>query len=200
MFKKFWIPTGEWPLDVEIYRDFYKKCGFKETLSQNNADFIILPGGSDIGARKNRDDYEINVIESSKINGTPLVAICRGMQLYLWLHGHKIITELENKDAILQHTCIEGEWTGNNSYHTTTSGLYVNSRHHQGFHIDSINNKKSVLQSTQDGIIEAYIDNWIFGVQWHPEHMQYDTKEWKWYLKTLNNFLKKHNNGLRKHK
>jgi hypothetical protein len=51
---KFYIPTRTWPLRIAPYHNLMSKCGFLEG-SRETADILLLPGGSDIGNRPDRD-------------------------------------------------------------------------------------------------------------------------------------------------
>ena len=67
------------------------------------------------------------------------------------------------------HTTMVGGWHGDSAWHTTASGIYTNSRHHQGFHVKDVSRPWETLDWTSDGLVEAIQHGNQFGVQWHPE-------------------------------
>lgn len=167
MSKTYYIPTGEWPLKIQPYHDLMKKAGFTESTAES-ADILLLPGGSDIGIRQNRDNVEFRHYEEWTMAKKPVLGICRGLQLMLHLNDGHLLEHIPNVTTEFLHTTITGDWRGQSSWHNTELGLLTNSRHHQGFCEAPL--YWDVLDKTTDGIIEAVSYRNQFAVQWHPEH------------------------------
>jgi gamma-glutamyl-gamma-aminobutyrate hydrolase PuuD len=183
---KVYIPEGDWPARIGINRDFVKKIGYQ--LGDENSDILFLPGGSDIGARPNRDAVEFNLYHQWVKDQRPVFGICRGMQVMLHLNGGHLIPHIPDETQELIHTTINGHWQGQSSWHRTQLGLFVNSRHHQGFF--EVPTGWDVLDKTDDGIIEAVRKDNQFAVQWHPEHPEIiSTSAVDWWIETLKSII-----------
>jgi len=166
---KYYMPTGAWPLQEEPYRELLTLLGW-QPVSKDSADVLVLPGGSDIGVREERDWAEAVAYHDFVGLGKPVIGICRGMQLMLYLSGADIIKHIPDETVEIKHTTMTGHWRGQSSWHSTEAGLLTNSRHHQGF--TSVPTGWEVLDKTSDGIIEAVRRGNQFAVQWHPEHSE----------------------------
>jgi len=182
----FYIPKGNWPLTFDVYSSFFEKLGY--TQSDKEADFLVLPGGSDLGVRPNRDAFEKETYASYIMKGKPIVAICRGMQLAISEDGGHLIPHIPDEYNEVKHTTISGHWKGQSTWHTTHLGFSTNSRHHQGF--SSVPCDWEILDYTSDGIIEAATDGRTFAVQWHPEREEmWKTNALDWYIESLKKHL-----------
>ncbi|MDO5569173.1 MAG: gamma-glutamyl-gamma-aminobutyrate hydrolase family protein [bacterium] len=140
----------------------------KEVIDLCNA--IIFPGGSVI------EPYYYDILEYAIKKHIPVLGICLGFQLIcLYFNNNKnnILTEVINHNLpdnqthevnIINNTFL--------SFHLPPK-LNVNSRHK--YQIIKINNPLIISAYSNDNIIEAveYItkDNFILGLQWHPEDM-----------------------------
>lgn len=186
MKQTFYIPTGDWPLNLKEYQSFFQYLGY--IPSDTDADFLVLPGGSDIGDRPNRDDSEKKSLENYVSQKKPVIGICRGMQLVLSEDGGKLIKHIPAECEQLIHTTINGYWTGQSTWHITNLGFSTNSRHHQGFwHLPE---DWCLVDATSDGIVEAASKNNLFLVQWHPEKQEMrKTAALEWYVENLKKFL-----------
>jgi gamma-glutamyl-gamma-aminobutyrate hydrolase PuuD len=183
---KYFMPRGEWPLRTQPYQDLMKRAGFTE--GDENSEILLLPGGADLGMRPGRDHEEFAWFAKWTRDDKPVIGICRGMQLMLHLTGNdNLVEHLPDYSDLIQHTTINGLWTGQSAFHNTELGLLVNSRHHQGFlNVDNW----SILDRTADGTIEAVINNKQFGVQWHPEHEEMiGTPAQDWWIETVKSIL-----------
>jgi len=127
-------------------------------LEHLRPDGIILNGGNDLvsygGDAPERDATERALIKYSIDTGTPLLGICRGMQMLLDYFG----TPLERVEGHVR------------THHTLSNGRKVNS-----FHSWGARECAAPLVATgrsEDGIVEEIahesIQN-IQGVMWHPE-------------------------------
>ncbi len=181
------MPTGNWPLNEDVYHRMMARIG--HTLaSHEEADFLLLPGGTDLDVIPERDHYEYTWYRMFKIAGLPILGICRGMQLMLHKNGAHLIPHIPDVLNEMTHTTETGHYIGVSSWHTTEAGLLTNSRHHQGFLEVPLG--WEVLDKTHDGIIEAVKRGNEFAVQWHPElDEMIDTPAFHWFENELNKIL-----------
>ena len=190
----YYIPTGDFPLYIEPYLVLMEKAGYLREEDPNVADILLLPGGADIGMRDGRDEYEIYLYKRFRELRKPIIGICRGLQLMIYLNerGNSLIEHIPDYTKEILHTTITGDWRGESAWHTTELGLFVNSRHHQGVYLGDVNNYE-VIDMTSDGIVEA-IENKErkeFAVQWHPEHSEMvGTPALEWFICRLHKIIK----------
>lgn len=156
--------------------------------SLHNYDFLVLPGGGDItpgffgqkncGSKKIDTELDILQIQALEVFVSmkrPVLGICKGIQIINVFFGGNLFQDLPSAD---HHKYNLGD-----QYHLSSavehsllhsiygSSFVVNSAHHQG--IDLLGKSLTVIQHSDDGIIEGLIHNSlpILGVQWHPERM-----------------------------
>ena len=186
---KYFIPTGTWPLRIAPYHNLMSKCGFLEG-SRETADILLLPGGSDIGNRPERDEAEFLVYREWINSGKPVLGICRGLQVMLYAHNAPMIPHIPDTNTHFMHTTMTGDWRGQSSWHKTRLGLLTNSRHHQGFTAEDIPLSWTVVDHTDDMIVESTESGNQFGVQWHPEHPEMDkTHAQEWWIEKVKSIL-----------
>ena len=160
-------------------------------------DGLLIAGGADVhplwygekpevssGSWYNEalDDLEVPLLSIILSSDTPVLAICRGMQVLNVAMGGKLAQSIDGHDATSKE---KGE--RDSSYHrifispgsrlssTVGSGGFVrvNSRHHQG--VTERHKSKHLMSaawSMEDGVIEALESpehDWVLGVQFHPE-------------------------------
>lgn len=169
MKKKYYMPIGDWPISTG-YEHIHKLLqSFGATNSDNleSADVLVLPGGADIGINQIRDAAEIQSVKKARKGGKKILGICRGMQFLLHSSGTPLVEHIPDFTTTIEHRTLTAHWTGQSSWHTTSLGLLVNSRHHQGAVYAPT---WDIIDRCQDGIIEAISRGNEFGVQWHPEH------------------------------
>ena len=158
---------------------------------------LILPGGPDVDptffgeepiaeigrTAYQKDAFEIALVKETKAAGKPVLAICRGLQVYNVALGGTLYQDLvaQNPDARLRHAqAAPGNFPTHHVTVTPDSHLatlvgtssYVNSRHHQAIRQPAPGLK--VTATATDGVIEALesvADSQFVGVQWHPENM-----------------------------
>lgn len=152
-------------------------------------DGLVLAGGTDInparyGQRRvpetdlpddQRDQVETRLLQDALAQGIPVLAICRGMQLFNVVHGGTLIQHLsggshqmKQRDAVA-HTVRVAPGTRLASI-LGPGEQGVNSRHHQA--VDRPGNGLIVSAAAPDGVIEALEkpgESFAVAVQWHPE-------------------------------
>ena len=157
---------------------------------------LVLTGGTDInparyGQPRNpetedpddaRDELELRVLEAALASGLPVLAICRGMQLFNVAHGGTLIQHLPTADLHSQnmpnaepgrHAATHEIQIASNTRLAAIVGegdLAVNSRHHQA--VDRAGEGLIVSAVSSDGVIEALERRdqpFAVAVQWHPE-------------------------------
>ncbi len=132
-----------------------------------------------------RDALELTVTRQALIENTPILAICRGIQVLNVAAGGSLFQDIANQlplakkhdqhpdhePAYLAHT-IDIESGSRVAAVCGRTRLTVNSLHHQA--IDRVGSGLAVTARSGDGIIEAVEtedEHWVVGVQWHPEWM-----------------------------
>ncbi|MEV5980430.1 gamma-glutamyl-gamma-aminobutyrate hydrolase family protein [Streptomyces sp. NPDC052114] len=156
-------------------------------------DGVVVAGGPDVepvryGAvreertgppARERDAWELALIEAALASGTPLLGICRGMQLLNVALGGTLVQHLDG------HTEQVGVF-GTHPVKPVPDTLYasivadastdVPTYHHQA--VDRLGRDLVVSAHAEDGTVEAVElpgPGWVLGVQWHPE-MGEDTR------------------------
>jgi putative glutamine amidotransferase len=166
----------------------------------SRVDGLVLAGGADLSPTSYgeqplrpewsgdaiRDAYELALVQGARARGLPILGVCRGIQLLNVALGGRlyqdIVTQREQAlvhrdwhqyDALGHPIRIDPESWVCRIYGGATA-LHVNSVHHQG-----LRELAPPLRATAwapDGVIEAVEmqdrDEWIMGVQWHPEWLE----------------------------
>lgn len=156
-------------------------------------DAIILQGGHDVNPllfneepKKNlgktlrdRDFYDLKLIEYAIEEKKPILGICRGLQILNVYFGGSLHQDInENTDFDIKHLQEQPAYEPthnvfceNGSYMQKKLGdkFLVNSFHHMA--IKDIAKNFNIAATSKDGIVEAVEDkeNKILAVQWHPE-------------------------------
>jgi putative glutamine amidotransferase len=149
-------------------------------------DGLIVAGGPDVepvryGARphprtgppaRERDAWELALVEAALAAGIPLLGICRGMQLLNVALGGTLVQHVDG------HTGSVGVF-GEHGVKPVPGTRYgdivpeqtaVPSYHHQA--VDELGTGLVASAYAEDGVVEAVElpgDPWVLGVQWHPE-------------------------------
>ena len=172
----------------------------EETISKyiDLIDGLILTGGDDINPQlfneeflpetevpdNNRDKFDLTLIKYGLKKKVPILGICRGMQLLNVYFNGSLYQDLKYNDKIkLKH--YQGFKNPDIPVHKInltensvlkeifTDDLWVNSFHHQG--VKEVGEKLKISAYSTDGLVEGieYIDEdqFVLGVQWHPEMM-----------------------------
>ncbi|MFG2131231.1 gamma-glutamyl-gamma-aminobutyrate hydrolase family protein [Streptomyces sp. NPDC048751] len=150
-------------------------------------DGLVIAGGPDVdplryGAERDprtgppareRDAWELALIEAALASGVPLLGICRGMQLLNVALGGTLVQHLEG------HAEVVGVF-GGHPVKPVPGTLYaqavpeettVPTYHHQA--VDRLGAGLLPSAYAADGTVEAVElssdSGWVLGVQWHPE-------------------------------
>lgn len=167
----------------------------RNPASLHSLDGLLLTGGSDINPKRYgqensgssevddaRDELEIRLLQEALAADLPVLAICRGLQLFNVALGGTLIQHLAGTEVHRQkpknaepgkHPAAHRIWVGPD---TRLAGIIgagghdVNSRHHQAVEMKA----ESVIVSaiSEDGVIEAIEKPgaaFAVAVQWHPE-------------------------------
>jgi len=157
-------------------------------------DAVVLHGGGDVDPRRygqeptadelygvvhEHDEVELAVVRAALARDTPMLAICRGLQvLNVALGG-----------SLQQHIGTEAHWF---AYHEvaldpgsrvaeaigTSTPHACHCVHHQA--LDRVAADLQVVGRTADGIVHACelpSARWVLGTQWHPEDSAADDPE-----------------------
>ncbi len=132
------------------------------------------------------DFFEVNLIRRALKKGVPILGICRGLQVLNVVMGGTLYQDIHKQtDSTMQHNQMAPrDYATHNATVERGSMLYellgdvirVNSYHHQA--IKDVAKGLKVVARASDGIIEAVEgegDNFVMGVQWHPEGMWQST-------------------------
>jgi putative glutamine amidotransferase len=145
---------------------------------------LVLSGGTDVDPEiygqvrhrrvgwpdRERDEMELRFLREALETDVPVLAICRGMQLFNVAHGGGTLLQHIDGHRAAHDVCVED---GNRLARAFTPGsLAVNSRHHQA--VDRVGEGLIVTARSADGIVEALERpdrRFAVAVQWHPEDL-----------------------------
>ncbi|MYE33201.1 MAG: gamma-glutamyl-gamma-aminobutyrate hydrolase family protein [Chloroflexi bacterium] len=130
-----------------------------------------------------RDVFESAVLADAFERDVPVLAICRGHQLFNVFAGGSLLQHIHEREP---HRARRGEGDAIDSgWHEVTAEpgtllhavfgdrtMRVNSRHHQAVTTERVAEGLTVAATTGDGIVEALErpdQRWALSVQWHPE-------------------------------
>lgn len=158
---------------------------------------FVLPGGGDIdpglyggpsdeptlfGVDAEQDRIDIAAIRFGVDNSLPVLGICRGMQLLNVVYGGTLHVDLapgsvphvdelpEGKRDFAVHDVQLEPGTRVSAAFNDAERIAIASYHHQA--IDALGTGLRITGRADDGHIEAIEadgENWVLGVQWHPE-------------------------------
>jgi len=165
-----------------------------------SVDAIVLAGGQDVSpfafgeepsvklgaTNPKRDAFEFAVIEEAIKEKKPVLAVCRGMQVYNVALGGTLYQDLSfYPNLSVQHvqkttpkTAVHSINIDKDSWISRTYGekAFVNSYHHQAIH--KLADGLKATAWSKDGLIEAFEKDLDgihhIAVQWHPEFMERD--------------------------
>ena len=190
-------------IDIELfYRDYARGVieagGFAVNLpldsdpaeAVSRCDGIVLSGGADIDPARYghepetdmfppeqvRDSFEMAILDAASSLGTPVLGICRGLQMANvhgggTLHQHNAMHSRFDvlPDTQVHEVAVTAGSTLGSVYGESRS---VNSLHHQT--VDEVAPDYRVTARSDDGTVEGLEHKSlpIIAVQWHPEMMQ----------------------------
>lgn len=163
-------------------------------------DGLILTGGLDVQpelygaqrhpltdpARPDRDAWELALFRGAEERRMPVLAICRGLQLVNVAKGGTLHQHLPDALGTERYRVGGGVFATNEVTVDDDSrlaelvgagALDVHSYHHQG--IDRLGDGLVVSARTDDGLVQAFEsdgDQYLVGVQWHPEENAEDRR------------------------
>ena len=166
---------------------------------------LVLTGGGDIdpsmyGEKRHekvrsvnleRDTTEAALIEQAKERRTPVLAICRGIQMLNVALGGTLVQDIPSQvETTIDHD--EDSPRDRRSHEIDidsgsliaqavgTTHCTVNSFHHQS--VKRVAAGMHVTARSPDGVIEGMessdADWWVLAVQWHPEEMTRSPEPW----------------------
>ena len=170
--------------------------GIRELMG--TLDGIVLSGGDDVEPAyyheqphvalgqidPGRDRFELELAKTAIRIGVPILGICRGMQVLYVAMGGKLIQDIPSqiKGAIKHKQEAPKSHAGHKvavEINSKLAGMIgtgeigVNSFHHQAVK-EPIIDRFIVSARAPDGVVEAIEfpdDQFVLGVQWHPECM-----------------------------
>ncbi len=160
-------------------------------------DGILLSGGADLDPRHfgedphpglghvdpERDEFELALVRAAIQAGTPILAICRGMQVLNVAMGGTLYQDIPSQvSGAIKHRQDAPRYHASHKVaverHSKLAGMVgagdvlVNSLHHQA--VREVAPGLIVSARATDGVIEGIEsthDLFVVGVQWHPECM-----------------------------
>jgi len=162
-------------------------------------DGIVLGGGCDVDPGRygesarpearvetdlGRDAIDFGLFDAARRSGTPVLAICRGLQVVNVALGGTLVQDLPSeRPSDLEHATPPGDKTRIEHGVTVTRGtrlagiageevLDVNSRHHQA--VGRLGAGLVASAASPDGLVEAAEapgPAFLVAVQWHPENL-----------------------------
>ena len=192
--------TFRYPHKAEPYAEALRQAGIEpvlissgQPLSLAGLQGLMLSGGTDLNPARYgapphpgnetpddaRDELETSLLREALAANLPVLAICRGMQLFNVAQGGTLIQDLENSAVHQVHGSDPGLPAHQILVEPDTrlaailgAGAHaVNSRHHQA--VERVGaGLRVTARSTPDGVIEALERSdrrFALAVQWHPE-------------------------------
>jgi putative glutamine amidotransferase len=153
---------------------------------------LLLTGGADVdparygqaavpevyGLDAETDAFELALLDAALRSGTPVLAICRGLQVLNVARGGTLDQHITDRPGLEAH----GRPGVSGAAHTIhidadtrlaravgVASVVGTCHHHQA--VDRVGDGLRVTARTDDGIVEGLEldDGWVVAVQWHPE-------------------------------
>ena len=131
-----------------------------------------------------RDAFEEGLLDLARARDLPILAICRGQQIFNTSRGGTVLQHLEQREPHRARYGPDGEAI-DSGWHdvavargsllasvTAAETIHVNSRHHQAVLTSTVAPGLVVSGSAEQDVAEAIEDpemTWALGIQWHPE-------------------------------
>ena len=156
---------GFLPLPLLSYTDFARY------LRLLPIDGVVLSGGNDLSSvesgklSSDRDAFERRVLDLAIKSDTPVLGICRGMQLIAEYFGCSLKRLAGH--AATEHPIVAAEDT---EYSEWLRPIRTANSYHK-YGVDRVSESIEVLARSDDGEIEAlcHRDHRVLGHMWHPE-------------------------------
>jgi putative glutamine amidotransferase len=196
---------GAWQLDAALVPASYVRAvtraggvpllvppgaAYEETL--DSVDGLVFSGGSDLdpelygeaahaetdGWVRERDDFELGLMQAALARDVPLLAICRGSQVLNVALGGDLEQHVPDRVSTNVHKETPGVFAehdvavvpGTKLASILGTGSDVKSHHHQGY--GELGSGLREAARAPDGTVEALEDpshRFVVGVLWHPE-------------------------------
>ncbi|MDN6565570.1 MAG: gamma-glutamyl-gamma-aminobutyrate hydrolase family protein [Propionibacterium sp.] len=178
--------------DWEVTWAFAQDEGVRATLARARAaDAVVLMGGEDISPdlygvstgypgesphHRGGDLAQIELVRDAVRRSTPLLGICRGLQVLNVALGGTLVPDLtvpgHRSDTLLQDLRFARHEVVVDPARRLAPALVggeVHSAHHQG--VDRLGESLLLTAAAPDGTVEAveHTSAPVYGVQWHPE-------------------------------
>ncbi|HKO33204.1 MAG TPA: gamma-glutamyl-gamma-aminobutyrate hydrolase family protein [Candidatus Limnocylindria bacterium] len=180
--------------------------GSERARALTEMDGLLLPGGADLdparygqpphpttAVEEGRDELELAAWHVARERGLPVLGVCRGMQAINVFSGGSLMQHVDGHDSplypsaeahahpmrLIGRSRLAGVLGLDGGSDTT---LEVNTYHHQAIGPEQMGAGLAVAGTTLDGAqVEAFEaadpENWIFGVQNHPERPEFTPPE-----------------------
>jgi putative glutamine amidotransferase len=143
-----------------------------------------VPHPATYGVDTDADQYEIAVARGAVENGTPMIGICRGLQVINVACGGTLVQDLGAEtphhgppDAIMVTQQVQIAPDSRLHHILGRGDVTVRTGNHQA--VQEVAEGFSVTARANDGVIEAieHTTAWVVGVQWHPEDPLADAQD-----------------------
>jgi putative glutamine amidotransferase len=131
-----------------------------------------------------RDEFEEGLLQAASAQDLPILAICRGHQVFNVARGGGLLQHLDEREPHRARYGPDGE-TIASGWHdvevapesllasiTGATTIHVNSRHHQAVTTSTLAPDLVATGTAAQDVVEALEDpalTWALGIQWHPE-------------------------------
>ncbi|HEY4558110.1 MAG TPA: gamma-glutamyl-gamma-aminobutyrate hydrolase family protein [Enteractinococcus sp.] len=152
-------------------------------------DGVLIPGGNDIkpamygkqpgpetkvAEYEYQDEFERDILQAALSLRLPVLAVCRGFQMFNVMHGGTLIQDLPPRHEVHRNDHHDVEIAADSRLAEVLGGqdrIRVSSYHHQA--VERIGFGLRAVGTAEDGIVEALepVDTTlpVVAVQWHPE-------------------------------
>ena len=137
----------------------------QDYLTMLAPDLIVLTGGGEPGIPTERAHTEEAALIHSAKTGTPVLGICRGMQVINRFFGG-VLHRIDGHVGELHRVTVEAHWA---PIYDLWQG--VNSFHEWGIATEGLGKELSITARDAGGWIEGFVHRTrpLAGIMWHPE-------------------------------